>query len=74
MIDAPLYLPNYPFGHIVEFQLEQLLAGKNIAEEIMRIYPAGRLTPQQWMINATGEKVSTQPLLLATQEAVTKVK
>ena len=74
MIDAPLYLPNYPFGHIVEFQLEQLFAGKNIAEEIMRIYPAGRLTPQQWMINATGEKVSTKPLLLATQEAVTKIK
>lgn len=74
MIDAPLYLPNYPFGHIVEFQLEQLFAGKNIAEEIMRIYPAGRLTPQQWMINATGEKVSTKPLLAATQEAVTKIK
>jgi len=74
MIDAPLYLPNYPFGHIVEFQLEQLFAGKNIAEEIMRIYPAGRLTPQQWMINATGEKVSTKPLLLATQEAVGKIK
>lgn len=74
MIDVPLYLPNYPFGHIVEFQLEQLFAGKNIAEEIMRIYPAGRLTPQQWMINATGEKVSTKPLLLATQEAVGKIK
>ncbi|MBR3939222.1 MAG: hypothetical protein IKJ67_04525 [Bacteroidales bacterium] len=74
MIDAPLYLPNYPFGHIVEFQLEQLFAGKNIAEEIMRIYPVGRLTPQQWMINATGEKVSTKPLLIATQEAVAKIK
>ena len=74
MIDAPLYLPNYPFGHIVEFQLEQLLKGKNLATEVTRIYPAGRLTPQQWMINATGEKVSTKPLLLATQEAVTKIK
>lgn len=74
MIDVPLYLPNYPFGHIVEFQLEQLLKGKNLATEVTRIYPAGRLTPQQWMINATGEKVSTKPLLLATQEAVTKIK
>ena len=74
MIDAPLYLPNYPFGHIVEFQLEQLFAGKNMAQEIMRIYPAGRLTPQQWMINATGEKVSTKPLLIATKEAVAKIK
>ena len=73
MIDAPLYLPNYPFGHIVEFQLEQLFSGKNMAEEVIRIYPAGRLTPQQWMINATGEKVSTKPLLIATEEAVTKI-
>ncbi len=70
MIDAPLYLPNYPFGHIIEFQLEQWFANKNMASEILRIYPAGRLTPQLWMINATGEKVSTTPLLRATTEAV----
>ena len=44
-----------------------------MAEEVIRIYPAGRLTPQQWMINATGEKVSTKPLLIATEEAVTKI-
>ena len=74
MIDSPLYLPNYPYGHIIQFQLEQQLRGKNIADEIMRIYPAGRLTPQHWMRHAVGSEVSTKPLLTAAAQALGKVK
>lgn len=74
MIDSPLYLPNYPYGHIIEFQLEQQLGGKNIADEIQRIYPVGRLTPQHWMRHAVGSEVSTQPLLSATAEALKELK
>lgn len=74
MIDSPLYLANYPYGHIIEFQLEQQLKGKNIADEILRIYPAGRLTPQNWMRHAVGNEVSTQPLLEAAKEALKNVK
>lgn len=70
MIDSPLYLANYPYGHIIQFQLEQQLKGKNIADEIVRIYPVGRLTPQNWMRHAVGSEVSTKPLLLAADEAV----
>ncbi len=70
MIDSPLYLPNYPYGHIIQFQLEQQLRGKNIADEIMRIYPAGRLTPQHWMRHAVGSEVSTKPLLTAAAQAL----
>ena len=70
MIDSPLYLPNYPYGHIIQFQLEQQLRGKNIADEIMRIYPAGRLTPQHWMRHAVGSEVSTKPLLAAAAQAL----
>lgn len=70
MIDSPLYLPNYPYGHIIQFQLEQQLKGKVVADEIQRIYPAGRLTPQNWMRHAVGSEVSTQPLLTAAAEAV----
>lgn len=70
MIDAPLYLANYPYGHIIQFQLEQQLKGKSVAAEIERIYPAGRLTPQHWMRNAVGSEVSTQPLLDAAKEAL----
>ena len=74
MIDSPLYLPNYPYGHIIQFQLEQQLKGKNIADEILRIYPVGRLTPQHWMRHAVGSEVSTQPLLTAATEAIEKLK
>ena len=70
MIDAPLYLANYPYGHIIQFQLEQQLKGREVAAEIERIYPAGRLTPQRWMRHAVGREVSTQPLLDAASEAL----
>lgn len=74
MIDYPLYLSNYPYGHIVESQLEQWFAGKNIGSEICRIYPAGRLTPNQWMQHAVGSKVSIEPLLQQTRKALQLIK
>ena len=55
MIDIPLYLPNYPYGHIVEYQLELQFAGKNLGTEVERIYPIGRLTPNLWMMHAVGQ-------------------
>ena len=74
MIDSPLYLANYPYGHIIQFQLEQQLKGKSVAAEIERIYPVGRLTPQHWMRHAVGSEVSTQPLLDAASEALQTMK
>ena len=74
MIDAPLYLSAYPIGHIIDFQLENYLKGKDLAQEIDRIFAIGRLTPDLWMQKAVGEKISVQPLITATGEAVVKVK
>jgi len=69
MVNAPMYLPNYPLGHIVQYQLEEHLAqSKNqleFAQEYMRIYRLGRLTPKQWMIEAVGEAPSIEPILRA---------
>ena len=69
MVNAPMYLPNYPLGHIVQYQLEEHLAKcKNqleFAQEYMRIYRLGRLTPKQWMIEAVGEAPSIEPILRA---------
>ena len=70
MIDTPLYLANYPYGHIIQFQLEDEFKGKSIASEIERIYPVGRLTPQHWMRHAVGSEVSPQPLLDAAEAAL----
>ncbi|MDX9931692.1 MAG: hypothetical protein RB294_03845 [Bacteroidales bacterium] len=69
MIDAPLYLSAYPIGHLIQFQLEQHLKGKDFAAEVLRIYSLGRLTPDAWMVMATGSKLSSDPLLKAASES-----
>lgn len=71
MINSPMYLPNYPFGHIIEFQLEEHFKNEGIEDrnqlgaEITRLFTQGRLVPQLWMEGATGSPVSTEPLLRA---------
>lgn len=66
MVNSPMYLPNYPIGHIVQFQLEQALAdkeGQAWAEAYERWYRLGRLTPQEWMRQAVNGTLSVQPVL-----------
>jgi hypothetical protein len=70
MVNTPLYLPNYSYGHVIHFQVEEYLRGKNLTSELDRIFRQGRLTPQQWMTGAVGSKISTQPLLNAVTEAL----
>jgi hypothetical protein len=73
MIDNPLYLSNYPVGHLIDFQIDEYLKGKNFADETMRIYATGSLIPQLWMKNAVGTEISIKPLLNATDAALTKI-
>jgi hypothetical protein len=70
MIDYPLYLSNYPMGHLIEFQLEDYLKGRNFATEAERIFTLGRLTPKYWMLEAVGKELSVEPLLKAVSETL----
>ena len=70
MIDYPLYLPNYPMGHLIDFQIEQQVRGKNMANEVERMLIQGNIIPQQWMKGAVGQEISIEPLLEATEEAL----
>ena len=70
MIDNPLYLPNYPMGHLIDFQIEQQVSGKNMANEVERMLVQGSIIPQQWMKGAVGQEISIEPLLKATKEAL----
>ncbi|MCX6261512.1 MAG: hypothetical protein NTY95_11915 [Bacteroidia bacterium] len=70
MVDSPLYLANYSYGHIVQFQIEEFLKGKKLSDEIDRMFKQGRLTPQQWMIGAVGSKISAQPILNALDKVL----
>lgn len=74
MISYPLYLTAYAFGNIIEFQLEQHIADKDFADEVMRIFKQGRLTPNEWMIQATGSKLSTKPMIKAAKKSVKRLK
>ena len=69
-VNDPLYLPNYSYGHVIQFQIEEYLKGKNLTAELDRIFKQGRLTPQQWMMGAVGSKISTQPLLEALDDVL----
>lgn len=74
MIDYPLYLPNYPMGHLIDFQIGQQVQGKNLADEMDRMYTQGRIIPQLWMKNAVGSEISIDPLLKLTTEALKALK
>ncbi|MCC5937128.1 MAG: hypothetical protein JJU34_07590 [Lunatimonas sp.] len=69
-ISGALYLHSYPLGNIVMMQLEEQFDGLDFAEELIRVCKIGKLTPDQWMIEATGNPLSAEPLLKATREAL----
>lgn len=70
MINYPLYLSAYSYGQIIEFQLEDYIKDKPFASEVDRIFRLGRLTPNEWMIQATGNNLSVDPLIQATRKAL----
>lgn len=74
MISYPLYLAAYPLGHIIEFQLEQHLEGKDFAKEIDRIFSIGHRSPNVWMMKATGAKLSVEPFIRAATDVMASMK
>ncbi|MBX3042691.1 MAG: hypothetical protein KIT33_01205 [Candidatus Kapabacteria bacterium] len=74
MISYPLYLSAYPIGHLIEFQIEQKIKGKQFGTEIERMTTIGRVTPKDWMIKAVSEALSAKPVLAAVDDAINKLK
>jgi len=70
MIDAGLYLPDYPLGHIIAFQIEQYMKDKNLAAEMERMCRLGSITPDEWMKQAVGQSISVEPMLMAAEKAL----
>jgi len=68
MIELAMYLPDYPLGHLIAFQIEAAMAGTTVGESMGRMCRLGRLTPNQWMREATGSGVSAEPLLAAVRK------
>ena len=73
MIDAGLYLPDYPLGHIIAFQVERHMRGRKIGEEMERMCRLGSITPDAWMQAAVGGPVSARPLLDAAKKTLDRI-
>ena len=73
MVNSSLYLPDYPLGHLIAFQIEQYLEGKNLGKEMERMCSTGSIAPDLWMQKAVGSPVSSAPLIQAAEEALGKV-
>jgi hypothetical protein len=74
MIHSFLYLPDYPIGHLIAFQIkEQMKKAGAIGPEFERMVKMGRVAPDLWMKNATGMPVGPEALLSATERALAEV-
>jgi len=69
-ISGALYLHSYPLGNIILMQLEEYFDGKDFAQEMIRTCKIGKLTPDLWMIEATGKPLSSEPLLNSMRKAL----
>ncbi len=75
MIQNTLYLPDYPLGHLIAFQIEEHLRKQPkttlLGDEFERMAKHGQVTPDAWLMHATGAPLSADALLQATAEALT---
>lgn len=71
MIHSFLYLPDYPMGYMIAFQVKERMkeVGK-IGPEFERVCKIGNVAPDIWMVEATGQPVGPDALLHATEWAL----
>jgi len=75
MIERMLYLPDYPIGRMISFQItERMNQSGNVGPEFERMSKLGRIAPDYWMQQATGAPVGPDALLRATEKALNEMK
>lgn len=70
MVDSAMYLPDYPLGHVIAFQIEAAMRGQTVGSRMGTMCKLGRLTPGHWLREAIGTGLSVQPLIDAAAEAL----
>ena len=74
MINSFLYLPDYPIGHMIAFQIKrQMEKAGSVGPEFERMAKFGNVAPDIWMKNATGFPVGPEALLSETERALGEV-
>jgi hypothetical protein len=70
MVNSFMYLPDYPVGHMIAFQIEEKIPDmKSIGAEFARMAKHGSVTPDNWMKHATGAPVGPDAMLRAANKA-----
>jgi len=72
MVNNGLYLPDYPLGHLIAFQIEEHFRRLNapMGPEFERLCQLGSITPDAWMRQGIDAPLSAEPLLAATERAL----
>ncbi|MBI4668605.1 MAG: hypothetical protein HY747_05375 [Elusimicrobia bacterium] len=70
LIEYGLYLPNYPLGHIIAFQVGDYYKTHALGQDMERMCKIGNVTPEEWMKQAIGAAISTEPMIKAAKEAL----
>jgi hypothetical protein len=74
MISSFLYLPDYPIGFMIAFQIDrQIEKAGAVGPEFERMARMGNVAPDLWMKHATGSPVGPEALLSATEKALGQV-
>ncbi len=74
MINSFLYLPDYPLGHMIAFQIDRQVEKTGaIGPEFERMAKMGNVTPDMWMKHATGFPVGPEALLAETDKALKEI-
>jgi hypothetical protein len=73
MINSPIYLSNYAFGHLIQFQVEQYLKSADFAPEVERLFRIGSITPNAWMQAGLGEDISIVSIIAEAQISAEKL-
>jgi hypothetical protein len=71
MIHSFLYLPDYPIAHRIALHIqEQMEKAGDLGGEFERMAKVGNVTPDLWMVNATGSPVGPEALLAVARRAL----
>jgi hypothetical protein len=71
LIAYPLYVTDYPLGHLIAFQIEEKVKqSPSLGAEFERMAKTGAVAPDLWMTAATGAPVGPGALLRATERAL----
>jgi hypothetical protein len=75
MISSFLYLPDYPIGHMIAFQIKQQMEKTGaVGPEFERMTKVGNVAPDIWMKNACGSPVGPDALLAETEKALAAIR